>query len=186
MAAAWKIVGYLLALVVIAGCRKNDIVADGGSPGPSPVFNQRLSFSATGVTGGSSRTYSKVSAVYDASANETTIETLDDSVVLGKFVMRFHGSMAGMYVYDVKGSPVDLNQVYMRFVPSYNGLTPSAVFELTNAPDDSLQAEVIVQHYGAVRDSINGEFSAMLRLTAPAMNFKTLLHSGSFTAQRLE
>jgi hypothetical protein len=180
MTAAWKNACCLLAVLIVVGCRKDEAVNNVGIPG----FTQHLSFSATGVSG-SSRTYSRISASYNSSTNETTIETLDDSTTAGKFILRFHGGTAGMYVYNVKGSPLDVDQVYMRFVPSYTGTSPSGVFELTGVPDDSLEAEVIIQHYGTVRDSITGEFSAFLRLTAPVVDFKTLVHSGSFTVRRL-
>lgn len=180
MTAARKIACCLFAALVIAGCKKEEAVNNVGVP----AFTQHLSFSATGVSG-SSRSYSRLSAGYNASTNETTIETLDDSTTAGKFILRFHGSTAGMYVYNVKGSPSDIDQVYMRFVPGYTGGSPSGVFELTGSPADSLEAEVIVQHYGSVRDSITGDFSAFLRLTTPATDFKTLVHSGTFAVQRL-
>ena len=177
-----RLVYYAVALIVAAGCRKDEIT---GSSGNTNTFSQELQFSATGVTG-SSRTYSRVSAAYDVSTNEMTIETLDDSLTMGKFLMRFHGNMAGTYVYDVTGSASDLNQVYMRFVPNYSGHTPSAIFELTNVPGDSLQAVVVILHFGTVQDSVTGTFSGLLRLTNPSVNFKSLVHSGSFRAKRLQ
>ena len=187
MNALWRIVWFAFIIMVVFGCRNDTSITTSGSgqSGQPPTFTQRLSFSVTGLSG-SLRMYTKFSAAYHLSTNETTIETLDDSSTAGKFYMRIRGGSAGSFRYEVTGSPADVNQVYIRFVSSYNGSTPSAVFELTGVPEDSLEAVVNVQHFGTVRDSITGTLSAKLKLTSPAMKFTIILHSGTFSVQRLQ
>lgn len=177
----WKFALCAVAMLAI-GCKEDSVV--GGTPGTS-AFTQVMQFSASGVTG-SSRSYTRCTASYDPVTHWTTVETLDDSAAKGKFVMQFHGNGAGTYAYSVTGSSSDLNQISMRFVPSYTNSAPDAVFELTGNPADSLEAQLSLIHFGAVQDSVTGTFSARLRMTHPSVNFKILLYSGSFTAKRLE
>lgn len=174
-----------LVLLLLNGCRRNAVTTDGNSqpvdPPPSASFEQSLSFSWTGTN--QFRRYSKIQAHYSDASGLTTIETFDDSTTLGKVFVQIRGNRASMYRYNVTGSPQDTNQVYIKFIPAFTGSSPSAHFELTGIPADSLEAEVEISHFGAARDSIVGTIAATLKATS--INARILLYDGRFKAQRL-
>jgi len=179
---------WIIPLLLASGCRKEESVTDGGTTvgiNPPPSFDQRLSFNWTGLP--QNRVYTKLRATYDQTNNWTTIETLDeDSTVDGKFLLQLRGGRTGTYQYSVTGSTSDTNQIYIRFIPLYQGSTPVARFELTGSAGDSLEAEVDVTRFAAVRDTIMGSFSALLKRTGPTTSppVVVLIHAGEFVAQR--
>ena len=187
----WQRVVVLgLAVGVLQGCREDlplseDVSDDGSSDPPPPQVQQMLAFNVTGLTT-PSRTYTQLSASYSQSTGITIIQTIGDSVAKGKFVLQFRGGSTGLYRYNVVGASNDVKEMDIRFVPSYEGASPSSVFELTENPFDSLQAQTTITRFGGVGDSISGIFSAQLKLVDPPVQFKIFLYDGEFKVRRTE
>jgi hypothetical protein len=181
-----SLVLWMVVVLSVAGCRRIDPL-DAQSVGeelPSTLpFNQRLSFTWSGVPA-PQRTYTNLRSWYDAVNNVITVETLGDPASQGKFFLQVRGNRSGIYSYDVQGGPSDVNEVYMSFIPSFTNHTADAVFTLTGQPQDSLEAEVEIRYFGAVRDSITGTFSGRLKITHASGNAEILIQAGRFIAVR--
>lgn len=176
---------WALAILLMAGCRRDDLPFDDGPVlPPDGSFEGRMSFSWTGLPS-PSRVYSKVRAAYNASTGVTTIETTNDSLLFGRVQIAVRGGGPGTYRYSVTGSPGDTNQVFMRFVPLYYNGAPSPEFVLTGRPADSLEAEVAMQTFGAPGDTIAGSFAGRLTLPGGGTN-RILIYNGVFAARRDE
>ena len=178
-----------IAAIIAFGCREEIPLSDGnggdGNTQPPPAqFEQRISFSVTGLPT-NSRIYTKARASYENATGITTIETMGDSVQKGKLVLQFVGGSTGLYRYSVKGAPSDVHNMDMLFIPQFNGPNPSSIFELTGNPFDSLEAQTTITRFGSVGDSIIGFFDARLKLVNPPMQFKIFLYLGEFKLQRV-
>jgi hypothetical protein len=174
-----------LAVLLIAGCRREDLPFDDGPVAPpGGTFDARMSFNWTGLPS-SFRSYTRMRVAYAAAANVTTIETVDDSLRYGRLQMTIQGGTPGTYRYHVTGSAADTNQVFLRFVPQYYNGTAVAEFLLTGQPADSLEAEVTILSFGAPGDTVEGRFAATLAM-AGGGGTRILIYGGTFLARRTE
>jgi len=178
-----------IAALAVFGCREEIPLSDGSgdiNTQPPPVqFEQRIAFNVTGLPT-TSRVYSKARASYSSATGVTTIETIGDSVQKGKLILQFLGGSTGQYRYSVRGASTDVQDMDMRFIPEYNGSSPLSIFELTENPFDSLEAQTTITKFGAVGDSIIGIFDARVKLVEPPMEFKIFLYVGEFKLQRVK
>ena len=185
----WRYSSVLMSIaaLVVLGCREEIPLSDGSgiSTQPPPAqFEQRIAFNVTGLPT-SSRVYMQAYASYSNATGVTTIETIGDSIQKGKLIMQVHGGSTGLYRYSVRGASTDIHDMYMRFVPEYNGSSPSSIFALTGNPFDSLEAQTTMTKFGSVGDSIVGFFNARLKLVDPPIQFKIFLYVGEFKLQRV-
>jgi hypothetical protein len=174
---------WFLLLLPAAGCRRYDPPFDEAEPPPSGTFTERLSFSWTGIPQ-SARFYSRLHAAYDPVTGTTIIETQGDSLSAGCLQLAVRGHETGTYRYSITGGPSDTNQVFLRFVPQYEGGVPVATFLLTGNPADSLEAEVVIRTYGTLNDTIAGTFAATLATSQG--DIRILIYNGVFLARRTE